>query len=90
MYSFLTQPGFVNGQGGYKDDEDAIANARYHMAQNAWDGNNTEACLAFVTDKNRKTDLHYWIEWQLRYRSWRGIGKTDVEAHALATAGKVA
>jgi len=70
---------------GYATVEAATVAARFHLAQNLWDGiEDGEALAAFVGDKQEAATLLDWVAWQKRYKANRASGMTDVQAHTAA------
>jgi hypothetical protein len=78
---------------------DAIDSATFHVAQNAWDGEEGEAfdALAKGLSRERKSELHTWSLWQLRWRhavkhgfsreeAWQWASDQSIATHAQAMA----
>ena len=82
--------GFLYSVATAGDFKSALAYAKYHIAQNAWNGANDEECLTFVGNIGTKerTSLSSWILWQRRYAQSKADGATDDEAREYA--GKAA
>jgi hypothetical protein len=71
---------------GADSAEAAMIDARYHLAQNVWNGTaeDGETLAAFIADSKSAATFLDWVAWQLRYSAHRAAGMTDVQAHSAA------
>jgi hypothetical protein len=73
--------------GGYGSWEEAERSARVHAAQNLMNVTMGDAAEEVITDPgDRKQQLEY-LAWQQRYRAWIKVGRSDHDAHELASMG---
>ena len=72
---------------GHDDRANAIKNARYHVAQNAW-SHDVADDRAFAEsaglDREKIADLVSWCGWQRRYKEAIARGHSPEVAHAVA------
>ncbi len=73
--------------GVYRDVNEALDSALFHIAQNAWDGEEGESLDALLVGLTpaKKSDLRSWALWQLRYRHAKQAGLTPDQCHRWAS-----
>ena len=71
---------------GIESKERAVESAMHHLAQSIWELScaDDDEFLRGLPDKS-SADLKHWIKWQRSYAALKAQGKTDNEAHQMAS-----
>jgi hypothetical protein len=73
----------VNVNGSREDAEDA---ALHHLAQQLWTTEDDDETFVRILPSKVAREILRWCAWQRRFATLKAEGKTDNEAHQLASA----